>query len=96
MTGTVYSRRDRGPVRLRRAELAFAREATVQASRLIAERASKGTATMQGPHARHEYRLGLLLVAASAIALSTAGFYSRAVGADVWTTCSGAAPSPGS
>ena len=41
---------------------------------------------MQGPHARHEYRLGLLLVTGSAIALSTAGFYSRAVGVDVWTT----------
>src|SRR5689334_11249834 len=41
---------------------------------------------MQAPHARREYRLGLLLVASSAIAFSTAGFYSRAAGADVWTT----------
>ncbi len=41
---------------------------------------------MQGPYARREYRLGLLLVAGSTIALSTSGFYTRAVGADIWTT----------
>lgn len=33
-----------------------------------------------------ERRLGLLLVAGSAVAWSTAGLYARAVGVDVWTT----------
>src|SRR5215213_5638072 len=41
---------------------------------------------MQGAQAHREYRRGLLLVAGSAVAWSTAGFYARAVGVDVWTT----------
>lgn len=41
---------------------------------------------MQGPSARQEYALGLLLVAGSAVAWSTAGLYARAVHVDVWTT----------
>jgi drug/metabolite transporter (DMT)-like permease len=41
---------------------------------------------MQGAQAHREYRRGLLLVAGSAVAWSTAGFYARAVEADVWTT----------
>jgi drug/metabolite transporter (DMT)-like permease len=41
---------------------------------------------MQGAQARREYLIGLLLVAGSAVAWSTAGFYSRALGVDVWTT----------
>ena len=37
-------------------------------------------------HSRHDRRLGLALVAGSAVAWSTAGLYARAVGLDVWST----------
>jgi drug/metabolite transporter (DMT)-like permease len=41
---------------------------------------------MSESHSRRDHRLGLVLVAGSAIAYSTAGIYARAVGVDVWTT----------
>lgn len=41
---------------------------------------------MNESQSRRDHRLGLLLVAGSAIAWSTAGLYARAVGVDVWTT----------
>ena len=41
---------------------------------------------MNESHSGHDHRLGLVLVAGSAVAWSTAGLYARAVGVDVWTT----------
>ena len=41
---------------------------------------------MNESHSGHDHRLGLVLVAGSAIAYSTAGLYARAVEVDVWTT----------
>ena len=41
---------------------------------------------MNEPHSGHDRRLGLVLVAGSAVVWSTAGLYARAVGVDVWTT----------